>query len=261
MDSPRADDVRRKMTKVDLSSPRLDAYVLKTRKPLNVASVVVIPVYVIESITRNESNPASWVFLALQVLIQVSMAVDLAIRMVLSRRPVLYLSRHKLDALAIGVPPLRAIGDVTSVRGVLRRKGVLRFTVFSSALIAVCALVVFGAERNAPDATIDSLNDAIWWAIVTTTTIGYGDVVPITQEGRAMAVILMMLGIVILAVATANVSAYFVDGRRDTSNDAMPDTVEVIERLARLEASIANIEAHLLSDAPTHDSSPKTGEA
>ncbi len=76
-----------------------------------------------------------------------------------------------------------------------------------------------------------------------------------------MAVILMMLGIVILAVATANVSAYFVDGRRDTSNDAMPDTVEVIERLARLEASIANIEAHLLSDAPTHDSSPKTGEA
>jgi voltage-gated potassium channel len=246
------------MPKADLNNPRLDSYVAATTRSMVIISLSVVPMYVIESILSNAGNPASWVFLVGGILVQITMATDLAIRMVLSRRPLGYLLHHKLDVVAIVIPPLRAVGQVAGVRGVLRRKGVLRFTVFSGLLVSAAAFVVYGAERSSPEATIDSLSDAIWWAIVTTTTIGYGDVVPVTQEGRAMAVVLMMLGIVILAVATANVSAYFVDGRRDSNNDGTANTVEVLERLARLEASIANIEAHLLSGRPAADASQES---
>ena len=100
------------------------------------------------------------------------------------------------------------------------------------------------------NSSIQTLGDAFWWATVTTTTVGYGDEVPVTDQGRMMAVILMALGVALLAVLTAHIAAYFVDDGRDT------DDSELLDRLNRIEDSLAAIEAQLrypgvASPAPT----------
>lgn len=56
---------------------------------------------------------------------------------------------------------------------------------------------------------INSIAEGVWWAIVTTTTVGYGDIAPVTTGGRIVAVILMFTGIGCIGTITANVASYF----------------------------------------------------
>jgi voltage-gated potassium channel len=70
------------------------------------------------------------------------------------------------------------------------------------------------------------------WAIVTATTVGYGDISPVTTEGRVIAVGLMLLGIGVIGAFTATVASFFVTQEEDTGRD------DVEARLARLEAKI-----------------------
>ena len=59
-------------------------------------------------------------------------------------------------------------------------------------------------ESSAPGSKIHSIGDAFWWAIVTVTTLGYGDIYPVTLEGRIIAAALMFVGIAILGILIYN---------------------------------------------------------
>jgi voltage-gated potassium channel len=68
--------------------------------------------------------------------------------------------------------------------------------------------VVFERHSVGPGA-IHSFGDAIWWAVVTVTTIGYGDKVPMTGAGKWVATVLMFTGIGLVGVLTATVASFF----------------------------------------------------
>jgi voltage-gated potassium channel len=72
--------------------------------------------------------------------------------------------------------------------------------VFSTALMVE-------AERHAPGATIKSGGDALWWALTTVTTVGYGDTYPVTTEGRIIAAGLMLVGIALFGSISAIVTS------------------------------------------------------
>lgn len=81
---------------------------------------------------------------------------------------------------------------------------------------------------------------ALWWAVQTVTTVGYGDVTPASTEGRVVASLLMIVGFATLTLVTASISAGFVDRmqrqRRERELDAMLEALQGIEqRLERLE--------------------------
>ena len=88
-------------------------------------------------------------------------------------------------------------------------------------------------ERGNPDINILDLPDALWWAITTVTTVGYGDRFPTTAGGRAFGAILMVLGIALFGVLAATVSAFFV--KRDVTADVDPQLAAIEERLDRIE--------------------------
>lgn len=69
--------------------------------------------------------------------------------------------------------------------------------------------------------TIPKYEDALWWSIVTTTTVGYGDISPETQIGRAIASILMILGIGIMGLLTSSIVTFF---SRENSNNNVSST-------------------------------------
>jgi voltage-gated potassium channel len=99
-------------------------------------------------------------------------------------------------------------------------------------VVGLGAVGIFAVERGENKA-ITTIGDAFWWAIVTTTTVGYGDVSPVTTEGRLIAVALMVLGIGFIGVLTATITSFFLDPVKATEH-----TSQVEERLARIEEKL-----------------------
>ena len=75
--------------------------------------------------------------------------------------------------------------------------------VYAIGLVLIVATLVMSAERG-HNSELDSFPDALWWSIATVTTVGYGDVVPVTHVGRAFAYVLMIGGIGLFGALTAN---------------------------------------------------------
>lgn len=85
---------------------------------------------------------------------------------------------------------------------------------FSSVLTIALLLVIFSAiailqVENDPNSNIKTAEDAIWWAYVTVTTVGYGDKFPVTTEGRIIAAALMTIGVGLFGTFTAYVASWF----------------------------------------------------
>jgi voltage-gated potassium channel len=156
-------------------------------------------------------------------------AVDFIIRLWLADDRRVYAVTHWYDLVLIGVPmlrPLRLLRLLALVRIIDRSASntlAVRALVYvsGSAIAAVLlgALAVLDAERDAPGANITSFGDAVWWACTTVTTIGYGDRYPVSVEGRAVAVVLMVVGIgVVGAVTGAVATAMFARAEQERRN-------------------------------------------
>jgi voltage-gated potassium channel len=81
----------------------------------------------------------------------------------------------------------------------------------ASLLAFVAALAVLDVERSSPDANISDFGDAIWWAVTTTTTVGYSDHYPVASVGRVVAFGLMLGGIALLGTVTATLASWLVE--------------------------------------------------
>ncbi len=79
-----------------------------------------------------------------------------------------------------------------------------------SVVMTVGAVVVFYFERNRSAEHFESIYDAVWWALVTMTTVGYGDMVPVTIGGRIAGVFIMFSGVALVSMFTATISSIYV---------------------------------------------------
>jgi voltage-gated potassium channel len=109
-------------------------------------------------------------------------------------------------------------------------------------LIVMSSVAVLDLERDSKAANIKSIGDALWWAVSTVTTVGYGDRYPVTAGGRAVAVILMIGGIALLGVITAAIAAYFVEQNRGRAEASNPE-VEILARLKAIEEALVRLGA------------------
>lgn len=100
---------------------------------------------------------------------------------------------------------------------------------FMYLVIVTVILVLLGAEIYSVAENINYF-DSIWWAIATTTTVGYGDISPHTEVGRFVAVILMLLGIGLIGSVTSTVTAFFVEEKNDSQNDKLEQELSDIKQ-------------------------------
>lgn len=118
----------------------------------------------------------------------------------------------------------------------LSSRNALRLAVLATIFLTVLA----GAVQSVVDAgDVKSFWEGVWWAIVTVTTVGYGDIPITTVPGRIVAIVLMLVGIGFLAVLTATVASHFV------KVDSADESGEILETLKRLEADVAEMKAQL----------------
>ena len=123
-----------------------------------------------------------------------------------------------------------AIGLREAAQG-LRHKSFHYVALITAVVIGLGAIGIYAVEHGQNN-SIQSVGDALWWAIVTTTTVGYGDVSPVTGEGRLIAVALMVVGIGFIGVFTATITSFFLTPDRTSEQNS------VEERLARIERKL-----------------------
>ncbi|MFE6228519.1 potassium channel family protein [Streptomyces sp. NPDC057854] len=181
-------------------------------------------------------------------------ALDYLVRLLLAPSRWAFVRSHPLDLLAVLLPlvqPLRLLRVVSTLLLVGRRARMApQITLTTYVAGAVTGLMMFGSlavlhvERDAPEGNIKTLGDAVWWSFTTMTTVGYGDHAPTTGLGRVLAVGLMLSGIALLGVVTANIAAWFI--ARFERDDAVERRhTELLEALTRevrdLRAEVARL--------------------
>lgn len=230
---------------------RYDAYARRTDTWLAVLAMVFLVVWSARIIFENSLPSAiRGTILVVQGWIWLVFIVDIVIRTVISKRSWRYLWTHPLDILAVVVPAARPLKVLTaftqgaafsSARGRVQTTQALVISV--GLLLWIGSVAVLAAEREVADSAINTFGDALWWAIVTVTTVGYGDLSPVSVTGRVVAVAMMLVGIALIGVVTASVAAWFVsktageDDREQEQHDVDRHD-ELTARIARLEAKI-----------------------
>ncbi|WP_370412500.1 potassium channel family protein [Streptomyces fradiae] len=197
-------------------------------------------------------------------------ALDYLVRLALAPDRWAFVRGHLLDLLAVILPmvqPLRLLRVVSTLLLVGRRARMApQITLTTYVAGAVVGLMMFGSlavlhvERNAPNGNIKTLGDAVWWSFTTMTTVGYGDHAPTTGLGRVLAVGLMLSGIALLGVVTANIAAWFIS-RFDRDDEADRRQTELLEALTSevraLRAEVARLSPPQPADpAPDLKSAP-----
>jgi voltage-gated potassium channel len=231
---------------------RLAAYVARTRTALDVLALATLWLCVVPPSDFSTAHNARNIALTIRVAISAVYGIDLAIRSALARRHVHYLLTHPLAIASVILPPVRVIFSLRLVRSMFRRGNLSRFLLAASVLVLNGAIIVYLFERHAPGSNIHTLGESLWWSAVTVTTVGYGDFFPVTAPGRITAGLIMGIGLLTLAVVTAQVASSFVTqapGRVRRSPQPEPVTPEVT--LAELDRRLARIEQLLTATSPS----------
>lgn len=120
------------------------------------------------------------------------------------------------------------------------RKAAVVIATVTTAITVLSGLLMTVVDHD----TFPSIGLGMWWAVQTVTTVGYGDAVPVSDLGRILAAVVMLLGIGFVTVITASITGAFVARSRreqhleDPERPASQDLQQVIERLERIEAAL-----------------------
>ncbi len=236
------------------SAEALDRFERLTTWPSLILAIASLPLIIVPIAWDLEPAVESSL-IALDWFIWAYFALEYLIRLYLAPSKGTFFRRNVIDLMIVALPFLRPLRIGRSAR-LLRLLGLGRAALFAgragkagqnlvsrhrvnfSLLLAIVATIttavmVLELERGRADAHIADLPDAIWWAITTITTVGYGDEFPVSPGGRAIGAILMVLGIGLFGVLAATVSAFFV--KRDVASDVDPHLAAIEERLERIE--------------------------
>lgn len=226
-------------------------------------------------------------------IVSIILAVDFAIRIKKSKQGYKYFLTHLYEIPALiplyaltlleadtvygaGLKSLRLI-QIFRFMHILSRtliimdevKNRLLYVVLLSVItVTAGAFTMYVVEHNAPDSKITNLGDAFWWAVVTVTTVGYGDVYPITFEGRIIATVIMVIGIAILGILISTIGAQFLESKLRNQRKKEENNIKImikdkIDRLEGLQSeeivTLLNLISNLHGELKNSNSSQNLG--
>lgn len=210
--------------------------------PLTITAVLFLVGYAVPILRPDLSSP--WPTVC-QVVVWAAWAlfvVDYVARLALSRDRVAFVHDNLLDLAVVALPMLRPLRLLRLVAllsilnratgGSVRGRVVVYVAGATSLVLFIGSLAVLEAERGVKGATITTFGDALWWAVTTVTTVGYGDRYPVTDQGRFVAGGLMLAGIALLGIVTASFASWLLDKVRQVEEHAQAATRADVAALA-----------------------------
>ena len=258
-----------------------------TKYPMALLGIAWLVIAVIVVTTDLNGSASVWLVSSLFVLWAI-LLVEYLVRLVVTPDRRGYLKRRWLEPATVVVPPFQGwhvIGmekmsllfreGELRVEVILKHHSLFRVLIAAGATLFVGAWVVLLLEEKAKGSNIHSYPDALWWAIVTVTTVGYGDRFPVTAGGRVVAAILMLVGIGLIGVLTATVASVFIKEHTDASKEEFKKghadlgqqltlignrLADVERRLGATETDVAAVDAAAEAEAaPTGPPEPDPG--
>lgn len=225
--------------------------------PLTITAVVFLAAYAAPILRPDLVSPwptvcqlVTWAAWALFV-------VDYVARLTLSRDRAAFARGNLFDLAVVALPllrPLRLLRLVTLLSvlnryagGSLRGRVAVYVAGATSLVLFVASLAVLDVERGTKGATITTFGDALWWAMTTVTTVGYGDRFPISAQGRFIAGGLMLAGIALLGIVTASLASWLIDKVREVEEHAQSATRADV---AALTAEVRSLREELAARDP-----------
>ena len=189
-------------------------------------------------VNRNEHDSFLWrktnLFKAFTIVFKLKFKYILSVRAMIDLLAILPFF-HELRLLRIFIlfrvfKLFRYTKSFQTLAGVLATKKFefITLMMFSSIVIFVSSVLIYVMEANNSNSPINTFFEAIYWSIVTISTVGYGDVTPITNEGRVVAMLVIIAGIAVLAFTTSLVVSAFTE-RLDEIKE-----VKTIENVSKL---------------------------
>lgn len=205
---------------MDDDGSRLTRWENRSEAPLFLLSLIFLGAYAAHVLDPGLPQAVHSALLAVVYTAWTAFAVDYVARMRLSgeRLGPRYVAHHMLDTVVLLLPLLRPLRAVHLYQVMQRRHEQPRLSLYgrviayagmSAVLLGFSgALAVYQQERYAPGATIRTFGDSVWWTCETLTTVGYGDVTPVTTGGRVIAAFVMLIGLALLGAVTGSFSSW-----------------------------------------------------
>ena len=249
-----------------------DKFSAASELPMLVLTVVMVPVLITPFVWHHGAIAYGGLLQALDYLIWAIFMIEYVIKLTLAPSRWQFVRKNIPDLIVVAVPFLRPFRIVRSVRalrflrlarlGALAGKGVTKTRrslhskagayvfVLAGTILVLTSVVMLDLEQGAAQASIKNFGDALWWGISTMTTVGYGDKVPVTPGGKAIAAILMLTGVAIYGVLAASMATFFIKEADKSGERSSDDKLsEILVRLASIEAALAAPVASLTGKA------------
>ncbi|MFI0513668.1 potassium channel family protein [Streptomyces sp. WSLK1-5] len=190
----------------------------RTEIPLAFAALAFLASYALRVLDPELPQPVLDLCLAVTLSGWAVFICDYAVRWHLSGQGLRFARTHGLDTVVLFLPLLRPLRVVKLYEALQRRHGrprlalyarVMAYSGMTTVLLGFTgALAVYQQERDAPGTTMHTFGDAVWWTCTTLSTVGYGDVVPVTPMGRVIAVGVMAIGLALLGAVTGTFASW-----------------------------------------------------
>lgn len=116
------------------------------------------------------------------------------------------------------------------ISGILKTNNLLKTLKFALTIILLSGLGIYFCEEK-----MTSFSNAIWWAVVTASTVGYGDFFPVTLAGRLIALALMLTGIGTIGMLTGSIATFFLNHKEDKKDEIKELIISRIENIKEIE--------------------------
>ena len=235
----------------------------RTEWPLAIVAVIFLAAYSVKVLAQPQGRFSVAIDLVIAFTYAV-FVVDYLARLSLATNRPRWFVRHLVDLAVIALPllrPLRLLRLLVllaalqkAIGGAIRGRVAIYTASSAVLLIYAASLAILESERDQPGAKIKSFGDAVWWSITTVTTVGYGDLWPVTATGRVIAVLLMMGGISLVGVVTATLASWIVQRvAQEDSRDraATAAQIEAVHEDFRLQMKDLRAEVQKLTEVAT----------
>lgn len=186
--------------------------------PILILSLIFTLTYVIPIYLYPLGHSVDLLFKWTNYLIWALFLLDYFVQLFLAKEKSRFFRTHFAELLLVVVPffrPLQGLRALlfTTKTGFRTKKAYIQsipilITGTTLLMILIMGAAVLEIERFAPGSRIKTPSDALWWALVTVMTIGYGDIYPVTTEGRVVAGVLIIFGVAMISALTASFAAW-----------------------------------------------------